>query len=201
MRLMKKSTYGFRLTWCMIVPYCLTLFFLLKSANPTAAQEKRLKLYHAWVTRFEPNPKASGILYSSGDSTITLTSSFDPRTLGTDFSNHQQFYVNEIRYIKLRRKGKIRSGLLIGAICGAAVGAVLGFKYHGILADVTDPASKYVLEGTVIGGGIGGTIGTLIGLGKLKIPINGSQGWFDANYGTLWNRSYVGQNQSGNENR
>lgn len=168
--------------------HILIIILLLVYGNAVRAQEKRQRLYHAWIHQ-DSQTKSKGILYHIGDSSLVLTSSFETQSINAS-QHHQVLYVNEISRIKLRRKGKIKRGLLTGFLCGGLPGAAIGFNVNKNIADATHHGAKDALIGSLFGGAIGMAVGGLIGIAKLKIPINGSQGWFDANREKLWRRSY-----------
>lgn len=160
------------------------------TGNTVEAQQVNQRPNSAWVKSTSGALKAKGILHHIGDSTLYLTSSLSRRDLMNGAAVLQPFEASKIKYIKLRRQGKLKSGILIGFLCGAATGAVIGYLYHGTWADITDTPAQFAMRGAVAGGLFGGALGGIIGLGKLNIPINGSQGWFDVNRGILCDRSY-----------
>jgi hypothetical protein len=163
---------------------------LLLIENVAVAQQVNHPPNSAWLKATEGSLKAKGILYRIADSTLYLTSSLSRRDLMNGAAVLQPFEASKIKYIKLRRQGKVKSGILIGFLCGAATGAVIGYLYHGTWADITDTPAQFAMRGAVAGGLFGGALGGIIGLGKLNIPINGSQGWFDVNRGILRDRSF-----------
>jgi hypothetical protein len=102
-------------------------------------------------------------------------------------SNLPGISYNQIFDVRLRRKGSTTPGLLIGAIAGAAVGAIIGFaggndfekNRNGWCLFCLTAGQKAEAGGFILGS-IGSGIGALIGRGAHKtFAINNNKEKFD----------------------
>ena len=65
----------------------------------------------------------TGILYSIGDSTITLSKDYTiPST------TQKEFHIHQIEGINVRKKGKLGKNIAIGGALGGVLGAIVGFS-------------------------------------------------------------------------
>ena len=94
------------IVWCLLF-----LYGLLSELERTS------KSFKTWITLNKPSLKIKGLLYKVNDSSLT----FIPDNLITyeydynegDFSHLK---IEEIATVKIRRKGSIGKGILIGAL-------------------------------------------------------------------------------------
>lgn|GEM_PF-3016488 len=109
----------------------------------------------------------------------------------------QLFHYKNIERIKIRRKGRLGLGMLIGAAAGTGIGFLLGEA----LVDEPDP--EQFLPGFIyetmkwsgekaaypmVGFSAGLITGGIIGAQKRKYPVNGQQAYFEAFKTDLKNR-------------
>ncbi len=146
----------------------------LKNLYPVGKKVKRKKKknYNVWISSIDKSSKYKGYLRGIEDSTIVLS------THTNKFHNNyrtQHIDVNNIKTFKYRKKGKIGKSILYGALAGFTVGAVIGLSSgndtSGLqLFNAGETALIYGALLTIPGALIGG----LIGVAKVKIPINGN---------------------------
>ena len=164
----------------------LVVFCCLSSIH---AQEtiKKNKIYKTWVTLNSEPFKVKGFLYEVNDSSISVVDFGMMKEYSTDRFQVANLHINDIEKIKTRRNNSIGRGILIGAATGFVVGGLIG------LFDGDDPAGTLMAwtagEKAIMAGGtlsIGGAvIGGLIGLLKVRIPIDGSMNKFNRNRNKL----------------
>ena len=172
--------FGFKVTITkydlMKTPWVI-IFLFLNCALPLNAQDapKQENRHVAWVVLAD-STELKGLLYSATEAGILLTGEtandiIDPANIST---------------IKIRRKGNVSSGALVGAVGGA----VLGFSV-GILSGDDEPGffSSTKEEkggiGALLLAPLGSGVGALIGTKKISIPINGSTETYRAQLATI----------------
>lgn len=165
------------------------------------AQEDTLykpRIYKTWITTTN-NTEIQGVLYEIEDSAVLITNSLVYKDYKSGNFNKESLDLYNIGIIETRNKNSIINRSIIGLITGAALGAALGY------ASGDDPPCQYLCifwfsaedkarVGGTIGGISGAGIGALIGLIKVKIPINGSFQTFSKNKDRLKKYSYVREN-------
>ena len=130
---------------------------------------KKVKTHKAWITLTD-NSELKGILYSADEDLIKIT-----YNNSLDVTNLMSIEANKIEIIKIRKKGKVGKGALIGGLSGLGFGVLIGFA-----AGDDDPGwFSTTKEEKAIGGGIafgllGTGVGALTGTSKKKIIINGN---------------------------
>jgi hypothetical protein len=146
------------------------------------------KIYRTWVSSIYEPFKAKGVLYDINDSSIFIANldalKYPPterlKTVKIDI-------IYNVNLIKTRRNNNIGKGILIGAVSGFALGAILGLSSQD---DEIFTSGQLALSmgGTLALFGI--PIGAAIGAVKVKIPINGSIKTFHENSNRLKKYSY-----------
>lgn len=152
-------------------------FYGVKGKNKTILNEQEVagvylsegKVNKAWITMINPAIKVEGYLYEVTDSslvvssTMTLMESQPVITL-----NNTVVQVSNIQKIKLRRKGSVGKGYLIGTSIGIGVGIIAG-----IAAD-DGGWVVFAAAGTlgIIGSLVGTPIGAIAGTKSFKIEGN-----------------------------
>jgi len=157
------------------------------------AQQSTIKpsIYKAWTSNIDR--KLVGALYEVTDTGLKISNSMDFDNYATGDFQYVDIYARDIETIKLRKKGKIGRGILIGALSGFATGALIGLisgdddcesevglasAFCHIFA--TTAEQKAISNGVFLGV-TGGLIGAVVGSIKIKIPINGAPEKFKAN--------------------
>ena len=149
------------------------------------------KIYRTWVSMSGAPFKTKGVLYEINDSSIFVASYDLIKNPQTDRLETVKLDINyNIYTIKTRRNNNIGKGILIGAVSGFAVGAILG-----LVGSSTEDDEMFTPGGMALS--FGGTlaffgipIGAAIGAAKVKIPINGSVKAFHENSSRLKKYSY-----------
>ncbi len=157
--------------------YLIGAFILtLAGINICMAQstEKR-PMYRTWVELSNSEEKPTGLLYQVLDTSVIISENM----IRADYNNKEIGQINidylQIKTIKVRRKGRVGRGMLIGAFAGAAFGVFLGSisqddnSYIGFSRE-----EKMWLNGIGLGT-TGMILGAIIGSAKIKIPIYGSK--------------------------
>jgi len=148
----------------IIIILCLLLCYTTEIQ--AQRKNKKIKVYKAWVTMIDgskPN-RINGILYFADEDFIKVkykisgvysVNAIDPRN---------------IKKIKIRRKGKVGRGILIGAVTGIGVGAILGYSEKDQFFHTKE--SNAAAYGVTLGL-LGVPIGASISSGKKRFVING----------------------------
>ena len=108
-----------------ILIHVLFIIFLVMHAN---AQEKATKkhMYKAWVKKTDRSSRLIGALYEVQDTKLLISNSLKLKDYDLNQFEYQDVYAHEIEKIKLRRKGKVGRGILMGAAFGLVTGAIIG---------------------------------------------------------------------------
>jgi len=88
---------------------------------------KKIKLYNARIRTMEDKKLIKGTFFELNDSSIIL---IDAKSKEEVFNNQFQsraIPVCTIKWMKIRRKGKVVSSALLGAVVGGTTGAIIGF--------------------------------------------------------------------------
>ena len=147
--------------------------------------KKKNKVYKVWVSKIDNSKKIKGLLYEVNNESLKI--------IGKR-STEINIDASTIKMIKIRRKGRVGRGVLIGALSGFAVGGIIGLasgddpdetvQYGGGFAGWWYiPYTEYTIEGETAmekamstGTGLaflGGGAGAIIASKKKKISING----------------------------
>ena len=166
-----------------------TLFLLVLSVcmffrdSVVFAQEKS-KVYKVWIDQFDKGYKITGFLYDINDSSIFVSYEYIKTSYDENPPEFNAIPVVDIGVIKLRRKGAIGRGAIIGTFAGMVLGGIVGFAQGddepntSLLSVFTDPAftkEEKAGMGVFIGAQVGAILGTLLGTIKIKIPIHGDR--------------------------
>jgi hypothetical protein len=127
-----------------------------------------------WVKTYGKPRVRDGILYDVKDSSIVLLVN-NPIWMHTTRQSRVAIDAGLIDEITLRRKGNPARGVLIGGICGAAVGVLFSLS---VAKAVNYSSAVYVFPAMFAGLGVG--IGIIAGSVKVHIPVRGMQVNFDA---------------------
>jgi hypothetical protein len=166
----------------------ISVLILLFIAPGLYCQNKtgKKKVYKVWVTKMDGS-KIYGFLFAANEQGISIT-----ETKSLEGLNSILVEVENIREIRVRRKGSVGRGAGWGAVSGAALGAIIG------LASGDDPENQFLYSASaeekagvsaIVLGGIGGGFGAIIGTGKKKILIDGNTKVYVSQLTTLKNYS------------
>ena len=179
----------------MKTPLPLFVVTLLMSCTLSAQTDSitPVKIFRIWATPFRhpdagqgshPQPHRrtmDGYLYEVRDSSVMISDLFNKQDYITGKFNVSEAFAGDINVIKLRKKGALGLGILIGGLAGAAIGIILGIKQHtngGTEGDQElQHAGLVIIPALFTGLGVG--IGATIGGMKITIPIKGSREKFD----------------------
>ncbi len=75
------------------------------------------KAHKIWITQVENSKKIKGLLYDVQEEFLKVIDNNSEEII---------VYVSDIDMVKIRRKGKIGNGVLIGALSGFATGGLIG---------------------------------------------------------------------------
>ncbi|GHA74456.1 thiamine pyrophosphate-dependent enzyme [Pontibacter akesuensis] len=161
---------------------CVLLFLCLAVCTANAQNSDAKIDYQVWV-HVKDNPRPlKGALIEVQDSAIRIVQRVYIRKNSIVSTNASMVVpVSSISKIQVRKKGKVARGVLLGALGGMAVGAIVGYAS----GDDTCPPGSWCLfqlsagDKAVIGGvtgiGPGMALGALASSGKKTTIINGDQ--------------------------
>ena len=148
-----------------------SLVILLLGVTLFTVNAQKIKPYQARVTLINES-KVKGILFTANEDGLVL--------METNLVDTVAFVDSkDIEMLKVRKKGSIGKGAWIGALSGAALGAIIGF------ADGVDPPDCWMMcatagEKALIGGLSlaipGAGVGVLVGSGSKKFKVAGEKG-------------------------
>lgn len=146
----------------------------------TAAEETDVRkgTYNCWIySDCAFNYKVRrGYIHSTGDSDIVFKISASGNTFYAKDWLLSHCHVPNIEKIKLRRKGSVGKGILVGAGVGFLFGGILGFAGipdYGIFESL--PPEENAMAGGLVFSFPGMIIGGIAGSFRIKIPINNNQ--------------------------
>ena len=158
----------------------IVMVLLLVAPNICAQNKtKKIIVYKVWVTKMDGS-KVRGFFYAADAQGVTISKSKTP-----DESNLLLVEAENIRLIKMRRKGAVGKGAGIGFLSGAAFGAIIGYASgdDGLRCTST-VIGTLCFEGSTAGekaiieaiglGIIGSGVGAIVGTSKKKIHIDGN---------------------------
>lgn len=178
---MKKTTFVLLLA---------TLGIFAGQAQNTLFSSK--KLYKTWITLQGEKNRQKGVLFETRDSSILLSDAFGKSDYADGNYTLEQFSVESIRTISLRKQNAIGTGALIGGSSGAGLGALIGLTSTNTAEEPNANAGLTVMSAIVSSvflGTIGAAIGAAIGTSTTTLHIHGSQEKFENKRTKLNNRS------------
>jgi hypothetical protein len=149
---------------------------------PEKKPEVRKGIYNCWLFT-DINLKKymrRGFIQSTGDSGITFVVSAKGNSFFFKDSLFKFYNASNIDQIKLRRKGHVGRGILIGAGIGFAIGGLLGLAgvpQYGIFSDL--PPGENAIAGGVFFSIPGMIIGGIAGATRIIIPIDKDQNKYE----------------------
>jgi hypothetical protein len=174
--------------------------------HPSMAQTdsiKPLKVYRTWVIPYERGRVRQGVLYEVKDSSIRIARNYNQTVQMGEQIRLSTIYPRDIDVIKLRKKGNVGQGAIIGALAGMLIAGALDAiiisswnksKSNSFSDDMNDHVGRpMVIAGSVIIIAAGAGIGATIAGAKITIPIDGSQEEFENNKDRLFNHSIKSQ--------
>ena len=129
------------------------------------SKTKKVKTYKIWITMMDKS-KEKGILYAADEAYIKIS-----KTNALDASNLTVIDAQNIDQIKIRKKGKVGTGALIGGLSGVGLSVLAGVS--------ADTDGFFSQEETAMLTGIlfvplGTGIGAAIGSSRQNIAVNGN---------------------------
>ncbi len=166
----------------------LVSIFLLFSIGLYAQKSKsQNKVYKVWVSKVDNSKMSKGILYEVNDESLTIIDR-NSIEISVDASN--------IGLIKIRKKGKIGNGVLIGALTGFATGGIIGlvsgdepdktvdggwlFGTYTVKGEqASDKALLYGVSLAFVGGGAGAILASKKNIISINGDINNNKNILD----------------------
>ena len=146
------------------------------------------KKYKVWLTLINRTDKVKGFLYAVNDSAIVVSSSSDLVTDQYTASLNNSIAIANIKKIRLRKKGNIGKGYIIGTSIGIATGVLLGVSAaDGDGFSTLAAAGMLGIVGSVVGTGVGSISGSK------RYTIDGNQDTFLISRQELKTLSLVGE--------
>lgn len=127
-------------------------------------KSKKVKSYNVWIKMID-HSKEKGILYAADETYIKIAKN---RT--SDDSNVKTIDPQTIDVIKIRRKGKVGNGALIGGLSGIGLSAIIGVSSDEGFFSKEESAAIAGILFVPLGTGIG----ALTGSKSEMIEINGN---------------------------
>ncbi|MBL6964616.1 MAG: hypothetical protein ISR55_12395 [Bacteroidetes bacterium] len=154
----------------------------IQQGNDTIQIGYKPKTFKTWVSLRSPPQKLKGSLYQLNDSSMALVTN---ELIKQNFyceKESMMFKIDQVKMIKIRRKGSVEKGVLIGALSGVAIGAIWGIiegsnKPGQIQITVAERAALRGVTCMLPAAAIGALFGSI----SVEIPINGSQGTYEKN--------------------
>jgi len=131
------------------------------------------KNYRSWINLNSKSAIIEGVLQHINDSSIQILR-IDHFPLHNTKDKHTTISTRSIESIKVRRKGSIGKGMLIGGLAGSIIGTLVSIS----VANQNDKSPGiYVYPILITGCGVG--LGAMFGSIKIKFTINGNQDNFN----------------------
>ena len=188
------------------------IFFLFLNQGLQSQPDTLVKRdhYRAWISTYDSSKVKSGELYEIRDSSIVVINqgnyNFDPPVK----SDTLKIDIKSVDAVKIRKKGNVGKGILIGALSGLVAGGVVDLIYYASWKSYVPPRATNIGDGianamakdprifSIAAGiigiafvGTGISIGAAVGSARISFPIKGNQEQFEQN--TLYN-SLGGEN-------
>ncbi len=152
------------------------LFSIVLKAQNTA---NKIKVHKVWVTLVDGS-NVKGNLYAADKEGIKIIKNKE-----TDISNLIMIRAENISVVKIRRKGKIGNGALIGGLSGAGLSVLLGLTTND---DGFFTKEEVMAISSVLFVPLGTGIGALAGSKRMILAINGDKELYNSNLEII--RSY-----------
>jgi len=144
--------------------------------------KKKFKIYQTWISLYSRSKKLKGVLYEIQDSSVLISYSLIKKAYLSGNFSVSKIHYNDIKFIQIRRKGRVAIGAGIGGAIGIAIGIPVGYAQgDDILYTARQNAGWYAYGLGIIGAGTGALVGSI----KAKIHINGSFENYDSNRNRL----------------
>lgn len=164
-----------------LFPFTLLIIMMIFSiSNSVFGQYNIPPENETWVTKMDSSSTVHGYIRFVGNSTLTI---MNKRYILLT----QEIPITSIKTIKFRKRNKVCKSIIIGALTGVAVGAIVGLAVRNdsscdpntICIDFPNHiiATKLAGRGAIIGGLVGALIGHTM---SFKIPINGKKGAYES---------------------
>jgi hypothetical protein len=160
-----------RILYFLLISFNLLLLSYPAQSQPDSSMNK--KTFRVWVKSYNSSRLTEGILYDVKDSSIRILLT-NPISIQKTKERLTTMDVKSIEVIRLRKKGSIGKGVLIGGLTGAAIGTLLSLSFAN---SVHDNSVLYVIPAMFAGLGV--AIGFIAGGVKIKMPIYGNQDNFN----------------------
>lgn len=145
------------------------------SAGFSQVKYKENKMYKIWVTLDKAPYKHKGYFHHLSDSSMFATNSFSSQEIFNEPLDLVDIGIKNIEIIKIRRKGSVSQGALIGGLSGFVIGSIIAITNKKEGGDVIRKFGFYAVPLTTIGAGIG----ILFGAKRTKIKIKGKMSNFN----------------------
>ena len=158
-------------------------------ADTTEVKQKgkaKKKTYKAWVTLINQKDKVKGFLYAVNDSSIVVSSSSELLADQYSASLNNTIAVANIKKIRLRKKGNVGKGYIIGTSIGIVAGILLASGEDDGFTTLA-AAGMLGIVGSAVGTGVGSISGTK------RYTIDGNQETFLISQQELKTLSLVGE--------
>ena len=174
---------------------CLLIFIgsnLLGQAIPDT-----FKIFTAKVIGIDNSFNTKGVLYAINDSSILISNSLLKEDYYTGSYEVSPILVNTIKNLKVRRKGSVGKGALIGFLGGALTGVIIGFAAGDDECDgwciLTYSAGQKAAMAGVGLAIVGGSVGAIAGSSGKNFHINGNHDKYLEYQNDLIKRSIVNE--------
>jgi len=174
----------------------ITIIVLMCSLNILFAQKskEKIKVHKVWISKIDNTKVIKGVLFEVNDEYLKIIDKHSKEII---------VKASDIGIIKIRRKGKVGKGALIGGLTGLGTGALIG------LASGDDPDRTvdgwffgdftYTVHGTSAGtkaaiwgvtlGAAGSVVGAILGTKKEIFLIDGHTKRYQSHFNKLQNYS------------
>ncbi len=152
---------------------CCLLTVVLPFQN-CLAQFVKKKVYIAHIEQVD-GTKIKGILYRINETDVELAQVIR-RSVDTVF---HRILSSEIKNIRVRKKGTIRTGFIVGAIVGSFIGYEVGYSSVECGSAVFCFPELAGINGAIVGSLVGGLAGVAVGGIQKKFIVQGNQQLFD----------------------
>jgi hypothetical protein len=164
----------------------LILYFQLQAQTDSIVVRKT---YSTWIYPIEKSRIKQGSLFEVKDSSLLISEKYKKKNFENGKFNVIKVNASSIDIIKLRKKGNVGIGALVGGaagiVCSIITGLIINSHYYAAEGDPEGGQEFITTINSIMLVGIGTGIGLLIGSSKKHIPIKGSRTKFDEFRDTL----------------